>query len=63
MPAYNSERTLLQTHKQIDRSIFDEIVVGDAGSELVVISQAPSAWTLRVHLLGNKNIRGYGRSL
>lgn len=57
LPAYNCEKTLLQTYEAIDRSVIDEVVmVDDASSDRSV----DIAKTLPIHLLRHKYNRGYG---
>jgi glycosyltransferase involved in cell wall biosynthesis len=57
MPAYNCEKTLLQTYGEIDRSIVDEIVLVDDGSTDHSVELASS---LPIHVLRHKRNRGYG---
>lgn len=57
MPAYNCEKTLLQTYNEIDRTVVDEVLmVDDASSDCSV----EVAKDLPIHLLRHKRNRGYG---
>ncbi|MCO5142631.1 MAG: glycosyltransferase family 2 protein [Oligoflexia bacterium] len=57
MPAYNAEKTLEQTYREIDTAIVDEIVVVDDCSRDATVKVAKE---LGLHIVEHKKNRGYG---
>ncbi|MBX3422541.1 MAG: glycosyltransferase family 2 protein [Pirellulaceae bacterium] len=57
MPAYNAARTLLQTYREVDRQLVDEIVLVDDAS---VDDTVRIAHELGLHVLQHPRNRGYG---
>lgn len=57
MPAYNAEKTLLQTYREIDRSLVDEVVLVDDASRDRTVDIARD---LNLHVIIHSKNRGYG---
>src|SRR5262249_42654909 len=57
MPAYNAEKTLLQTYREIDRELVDEIILVDDASQDRTTDVASE---LGLHVLRHPVNRGYG---
>jgi len=57
MPAYNAERTLLQTYEEIDRDLVDDIILVDDASHDRTVEVANE---LGLHVLVHPKNRGYG---
>ncbi|MDZ4848281.1 MAG: glycosyltransferase family 2 protein [Pirellulaceae bacterium] len=57
MPAYNAEKTLLQTYREIDRSLVDEVVLVDDASRDRTVEMARD---LNLHVVVHSKNRGYG---
>jgi glycosyltransferase involved in cell wall biosynthesis len=57
MPAYNAEKTLLQTYNEIDRTVVDDIVLVDDCSRDGTVELAKK---LGLHVVEHKKNRGYG---
>ena len=57
MPAYNAEKTLLQTYKEIPKDIIDEIILTDDASK---DNTAELAKSLNIETLIHKENKGYG---
>lgn len=57
MPAYNAEKTLLQTYEEIDRDLVDEVILVDDASRDGTVALARR---LGLHVLVHPKNRGYG---
>jgi glycosyltransferase involved in cell wall biosynthesis len=57
LPAYNAERTLLQTYKEIPKWAVDDIILTDDGSSDRTVKMAQD---LGIHTLVHAKNRGYG---
>jgi glycosyltransferase involved in cell wall biosynthesis len=57
MPAYNAERTLLQTYEEIDRDLVDDVILVDDASNDRTVEVANE---LGLHVLVHPKNRGYG---
>src|SRR5436305_1280884 len=57
MPAYNAERTLLQTYEEIDRDLVDDVILVDDASHDRTVEVANE---LGLHVLVHPKNRGYG---
>ena len=57
MPAYNAERTLLQTYEEIDRDLVDDVILVDDASNDRTVEIANE---LGLHVLVHPKNRGYG---
>lgn len=57
MPAYNAERTIEQTYRDIPKSVVDEVIVVDDASHDKTIAKAKE---LGLETIAHKENRGYG---